>query len=39
MNKVSEYRYVKSKGDYEKQFNIHVREMIEMMKNEGKPVC
>lgn len=29
-----EYRYAKPKGEYEKEFNIHVREMIEMMKRE-----
>jgi hypothetical protein len=34
MSKVMDYRYAKSKGEYEKQFNIHVREMIEMIKNE-----
>lgn len=34
MSKGKEYRYAKSKGEYEKQVNIHIREMIEMMKNE-----
>lgn len=29
-----EYRYTKSKGDREKLHNIHIREMIEMIKNE-----
>lgn len=27
-------RYAESKGEYEKQINIHIREMIEMIKNE-----
>lgn len=34
MNKKRERRYTKPIGEYEKQFNIHIREMIEMMKNE-----
>lgn len=34
MRKDKEYRYAKSKGEHEKQLNIHIREMIEMMKHE-----
>ncbi|TVX85985.1 hypothetical protein [Paenibacillus agilis] len=34
MSKEKEYRYTKSKGEFEKEFNMHIREMIEMMKNE-----
>lgn len=34
MSKVAEYRYAKSKGENEKQVNIHIREMVEMIKNE-----
>lgn len=35
MSKTKDYRYVQSKrGEREKQFNIHIREMIEMMKHE-----
>ncbi|OME54097.1 hypothetical protein BSK59_16075 [Paenibacillus odorifer] len=34
MSKDKEYRYAKSRGEHEKQFNVHIREMIEMMKHE-----
>jgi hypothetical protein len=34
MIKTTEYRYTKSKGEDEKSCNIHIREMIEMIKNE-----
>jgi hypothetical protein len=34
MGKVAEYRYVKRRFKNEKQFNIHVREMIAVLKNE-----
>ncbi|EJW13939.1 hypothetical protein M5X02_20285 [Paenibacillus alvei] len=34
MSKDKIYRYAKSKGEYEKQVNIHIREMIEMIKYE-----
>lgn len=34
MSKDKAYRYAKSKGEYEKQVNIHIREMIEMIKHE-----
>ncbi|MCY9757678.1 hypothetical protein M5X00_25970 [Paenibacillus alvei] len=34
MSKDKAYRYTKSKGEREKQVNIHIREMIEMIKYE-----
>lgn len=34
MCKTAEYRYVTPKGENEKKQNIHIREMIEMLKNE-----
>ncbi|WP_090739404.1 hypothetical protein [Paenibacillus sp. Mc5Re-14] len=34
MGKTRERRYAKPIGEYEKQFNIHIREMIEMIKHE-----